>query len=99
MVAGQQGLKRFAGLILKRCVTDIRRELRPHLSRMNPSAFAVGAALGRSDAYYISSPAPAFRTHRHYPNLAALVGVGRLLRVCLVSDALRPFDRIGATRR
>jgi CRISPR/Cas system-associated endonuclease Cas1 len=49
-------------------------ELQPRLSRMSPSEIASGSAMGRSYAYYIVAgtrvPHP-----RHYPNLAALVGV------------------------
>jgi CRISPR/Cas system-associated endonuclease Cas1 len=49
-------------------------ELQPRLSRMHPTEIALGAAMGRSYAYYIVAgtriPHP-----RHYPNLAALVGV------------------------
>jgi CRISPR-associated endonuclease Cas1 len=51
-----------------------REELQPHLSRLSPGEIAVGAAMGRSYAYYIAAgtriPHP-----RYYPNLAALVGV------------------------
>ena len=49
-------------------------ELQPRLSRMHPTEIALGAAMGRSYAYYIVAgtriPHP-----RHYPSLAALVGV------------------------
>src|SRR5262249_30069130 len=49
-------------------------ELQPRLSRMHPTEVALGAAMGRSYAYYIVAgtriPPP-----RHYPSLAALVGV------------------------
>jgi hypothetical protein len=49
-------------------------ELQPRLSRMDPTAIARGTTIGRSYAYYIVAgtrvPHP-----RHYPNLAALVGV------------------------
>ena len=49
-------------------------ELQPRLSRMDPTAIAQGTTIGRSYAYYIVAgtriPHP-----RHYPNLAALVGV------------------------
>jgi hypothetical protein len=48
--------------------------LQPRLSRMHPTEIAVGAAMGRSYAYYIVAgtriPHP-----RHFPSLAALVGV------------------------
>jgi CRISPR/Cas system-associated endonuclease Cas1 len=51
-----------------------KEKLQPRLSRMNPSEIASGTAMGRSYAYYIVAgtriPHP-----RHYPNLAALVGV------------------------
>jgi hypothetical protein len=59
------------GETLRRWYTE---ELQPRLSRMHPTEVAVGAAMGRSYAYYIVAgtriPHP-----RHYPNLAALVGV------------------------
>jgi hypothetical protein len=49
-------------------------ELQPRLSRMHPTEIALRAAMGRSYAYYIVAgtriPHP-----RHYPSLAALVGV------------------------
>ena len=49
-------------------------ELQPRLSRMSPAQIIQGAAMGRSYAYYIVAgtriPHP-----RHFPNLAALVGV------------------------
>jgi CRISPR/Cas system-associated endonuclease Cas1 len=49
-------------------------ELQPRLSRLHPTEVALGAAMGRSYAYYIVAgtriPHP-----RHYPSLAALVGV------------------------
>jgi hypothetical protein len=48
--------------------------LQPRLSRMHPTEIALGAAMGRSYAYYIVAgtriPHP-----RHFPSLAALVGV------------------------
>jgi hypothetical protein len=48
--------------------------LQPRLSRMHPTEIAVGTAMGRSYAYYIVAgtriPHP-----RHFPSLAALVGV------------------------
>jgi CRISPR-associated endonuclease Cas1 len=48
--------------------------LQPRLSRMHPTEVAVGAAMGRSYAYYVVAgtriPHP-----RHFPSLAALVGV------------------------
>jgi hypothetical protein len=51
-----------------------KEELQPRLSKMSPCEIALGAAMGRSYAYYIVAgtriPHP-----RHYPNLAALVGV------------------------
>ena len=56
---------------LRRWYTE---ELQPRLSRMHPTEIALGAAMGRSYAYYIVAgtriPHP-----RHYPSLAALVGV------------------------
>jgi CRISPR/Cas system-associated endonuclease Cas1 len=59
------------GDALRRWYTE---ELQPRLSRMHPTEIAVGAAMGRSYAYYIVAgtriPHP-----RHYPSLAALVGV------------------------
>jgi CRISPR/Cas system-associated endonuclease Cas1 len=49
-------------------------ELQPRLSRMDPAEIVRGTAVGRSYAYYIVAgtrvPHP-----RHYPSLAALVGV------------------------
>jgi hypothetical protein len=49
-------------------------ELQPRLSRMHPTEVAQGTTIGRSYAYYIVAgsriPHP-----RHYPSLAALVGV------------------------
>jgi hypothetical protein len=49
-------------------------ELQPRLSKMHPTEIALGAAMGRSYAYYIVAgkriPHP-----RHYSSLAALVGV------------------------
>jgi hypothetical protein len=49
-------------------------ELQPRLSRMHPTEVALGAAMGRSYAYYIVAgtriPHP-----RHYLSLAVLVGV------------------------
>jgi hypothetical protein len=57
--------------VLRRWYTE---ELQPALSRMHPTEIARSAAMGRSYAYYIVAgtriPHP-----RHYPNLAALVGV------------------------
>jgi CRISPR/Cas system-associated endonuclease Cas1 len=48
--------------------------LQPRLARMQPTEVAVGAAMGRSYAYYVVAgtriPHP-----RHFPSLAALVGV------------------------
>jgi hypothetical protein len=48
--------------------------LQPRLSRMHPTEIALGAAMGRSYAYYVVAgtriPHP-----RHFPSLAALVGV------------------------
>jgi hypothetical protein len=48
--------------------------LQPRLSRMHPTEIAIGAAMGRSYAYYVVAgtriPHP-----RHFPSLAALVGV------------------------
>jgi hypothetical protein len=48
--------------------------LQPRLSRQHPTEIALGAAMGRSYAYYIVAgtriPHP-----RHFPSLAALVGV------------------------
>jgi hypothetical protein len=48
--------------------------LQPRLSRMHPIEIAVGTAMGRSYAYYVVAgtriPHP-----RHFPSLAALVGV------------------------
>jgi len=48
--------------------------LQPRLSRMHPTEIAVSTAMGRSYAYYIVAgtriPHP-----RHFPSLAALVGV------------------------
>jgi hypothetical protein len=59
------------GDALRRWYTE---ELQPRLSRMHPTEVALGAAMGRSYAYYIVAgtriPHP-----RHYPSLAALVGV------------------------
>jgi hypothetical protein len=74
MLAGGQAAERLLasdGDALRRCYTE---ELQPRLSRMHPTEIALGAAMGRSYAYYIVAgtriPHP-----RHYPNLAALVGV------------------------
>ena len=57
-----------------RCATGTAEKLQPRLSRMDPTAIAQGTTIGRSYAYYIVAgtriPHP-----RHYPNLAALVGV------------------------
>lgn len=59
------------GRVLRRWYTE---ELQPRLSKMDPSDIVRGAAVRRSYAYYIVAgtrvPHP-----RHYPNLAALVGV------------------------
>jgi hypothetical protein len=48
--------------------------LQPRLSRMHPTEIALGTAMGRSYAYYVVAgtriPHP-----RHFPSLAALVGV------------------------
>jgi hypothetical protein len=48
--------------------------LQPRLSRMHPTEIALGTAMGRSYAYYVVAG-----THiphaRHFPTLAALVGV------------------------
>ena len=48
--------------------------LQPRLSRMHPTEIALSTAMGRSYAYYIVAgtriPHP-----RHFPSLAALVGV------------------------
>jgi hypothetical protein len=59
------------GDALRRWYTE---ELQPRLSKMHPTEVALGAAMGRSYAYYIVAgtriPHP-----RHYPSLAALVGV------------------------
>jgi hypothetical protein len=56
---------------LRHCYSE---ELQPRLSRMSPSQIAQGTTVRRSYAYYIVAgtriPHP-----RHYPNLAALVGV------------------------
>jgi CRISPR/Cas system-associated endonuclease Cas1 len=50
------------------------QNLQPRLSRMHPTEIAVGTAMGRSYAYYVVAgtriPHP-----RHFPSLAALVGV------------------------
>jgi hypothetical protein len=49
-------------------------ELQPRLSRMSPNQIAQGAAVRRSYAYYIVA-ATRIPYPKHYPNLAALVGV------------------------
>jgi CRISPR/Cas system-associated endonuclease Cas1 len=73
-LAGRRSVERLPvpdGDALRRWYTE---ELQPRLSRMHPTQVAVGAAMGRSYAYYIVAgtriPHP-----RHYPSLAALVGV------------------------
>ena len=48
--------------------------LQPRLSRMHPTEIALGAAMGRSYAYYIVA-ATRIPHSRHFPSLAALVGV------------------------
>lgn len=51
-----------------------QEELQPRLSKMSANEIVRGAAMGRTYAYHIIAgtriPHP-----RHYPNLAALVGV------------------------
>jgi hypothetical protein len=73
-LAGRRAAERLPasdGDALRRWYTE---ELQPRLSRMHPTEIALGAAMGRSYAYYIVAgtriPHP-----RHYPTLAALVGV------------------------
>jgi CRISPR/Cas system-associated endonuclease Cas1 len=82
---------------LRRWYTE---ELQPRLARMQPTEVALGAAVGRSYAYYIVAgtriPHP-----RHYPSLAALVGVelpGKLLLRCLAAKDLgrANFSRLAA---
>jgi hypothetical protein len=72
--AGRRAAERLSasdGDALRRWYTE---ELQPRLARMHPTAIAKGTTIGRSYAYYIVAgtriPHP-----RHYPNLAALVGV------------------------
>ena len=48
--------------------------LLPRLSRKHPTEIALGAAMGRSYAYYIVA-ATRIPHSRHFPSLAALVGV------------------------
>jgi CRISPR-associated endonuclease Cas1 len=48
--------------------------LQPRLSRMHPTEVALGAAMGRSYAYYIVA-GTRIPHLRHFPGLAALVGV------------------------
>jgi hypothetical protein len=48
--------------------------LQPRLSRMHPAEIALGAAMGRSYAYYIVAGAR-IPHPRHFAGLAALVGV------------------------
>ena len=74
MLAGRRAAERLPasdGDALRRWYT---KELQPRLSRMHPTEIALGAAMGRSYAYYIVAgtriPHP-----RHYSSLAALVGV------------------------
>jgi CRISPR/Cas system-associated endonuclease Cas1 len=73
-LAGRRVAERLPGSdgdALRRWYTE---ELQPRLSRMHPTEIALGVAMGRSYAYYIVAgtriPHP-----RHYPSLAALVGV------------------------
>jgi hypothetical protein len=73
-LAGRRAAQRLVasdGDALRRWYTE---ELQPRLARMHPTEVALGAAMGRSYAYYIVAgtriPHP-----RHYPSLAALVGV------------------------
>jgi hypothetical protein len=73
-LAGRQAAERLRtadGDALRRWYAE---ELQPRLSRMHPTEIALGAVMGRSYAYYIVAgtriPHP-----RHYPSLAALVGV------------------------
>ena len=49
-------------------------ELQPRLSRLRPAEIAASAAVGRSYAYYIVA-GTRIPNARHYPSLAALVGV------------------------
>jgi hypothetical protein len=73
-LAGQRALEMLAASDRDALRHWYKEELQPRLSRMDPSEIASSAAMGRSYAYYIvagkRTPHP-----RHYPNLAALVGV------------------------
>jgi len=76
------------GDALRRWYTE---ELQPRLSRMHPTEVAVGAAMVRSCAYYVS-PARAFRTLgtiQVSPSSSALSCPGRLWQRCLVAKDLR----------
>jgi len=74
VVASQRAAKTLAKTDRKARRDWYTEELQPRLSRMDPSEIERGAAVRRSYAYYIVAgtrvPHP-----RHYPNLAALVGV------------------------
>jgi hypothetical protein len=73
-VAGQQAIKALPVSERKALRRWYAEELQPRLSRMDPTEIERGAAIRRSYAYYIVAgtriPHP-----RHYPNLAALVGM------------------------
>ena len=74
MLASQRALERLPASDRSALRHWYTAELQPRLSRMDPTAIARGTTIGRSYAYYIVAgtriPHP-----RHYPNLAALVGV------------------------
>jgi CRISPR/Cas system-associated endonuclease Cas1 len=73
-LAGRRAAKKSRASRRKALRQWYAENLQPHLSRMHPTEIALGAAMGRSYAYYIVAgtriPHP-----RHYPSLAALVGV------------------------
>ena len=71
MLAGGQAAERLLasdGDALRRWYTE---ELQPRLSRMHPTEIALGAAMGRSYAYYIVAGARVPHP-RHYPSLTAV---------------------------
>jgi hypothetical protein len=74
MLAGRRVAHKVAASDRKALRLWYAENLQPRLSRMHPTEIAVGAAMGRSYAYYVVAgtriPHP-----RHFPSLAALVDV------------------------
>jgi hypothetical protein len=78
-VAGQQAIDALPKTDRKALRRWYAEGLQPRLSRMSPAEIVRGTAVRRSYAYYIVAGYIVAGTRiphpRHYPNLAALVGV------------------------